>query len=293
MFASLARMSEDTEWAVLASADEVMDVADDEDCADVRAMVEKVTADVSQLMQQKVLRAKAALAQKAQGRQAQVLAHAASERALLEQAIDDEVAARLSAEERLEKARIVQARLAEALFSAREDNRARMNAYSVMNEWQRSLAAVKRDTYGERIAPRHYAKTLLRSCLGRWRSAARKLRHARIDAFWERSVIELRGALAGFYEPKLEALEAQIHAANADAAAAWQAKDDLGVQLKAAFMRSVGNLNLETTKLLGPAEEALLASSADRPGGSASLQPPPLPAGRNATSATARRGVKG
>lgn len=133
----------------------------------------------------------------------------------------------------------VQHRLADALSAARESAASRTAAFSVMAEWQRSMAAVKRDAFTERICGPHYERTLLRKLVGRWRTSARKLRHARIDAFWESSVVELRGALQSHYEPKLVALEQAVLRARDDAAAAWQAKDALGQQLKAAFMRGV------------------------------------------------------
>jgi hypothetical protein len=175
----------------------------------------------------------------------------------LEQALDDEIGARLAVEGRLVKAQQVQANLADALHAEREDGAARLAAVKVMNEWSRSLAMMKREIYcEERLAQPHYKRTLLRKVVGGWRTVARRLRHMRIDSFWERSVVELRTALAGHYEPKLRQMQARCEELEADAAAAWRAKDEAGAQLKAAFMRGVCQLNLETASIIGPSDAA-------------------------------------
>lgn len=284
-----AEVSEDQEWAWLASATEEQ-VEEDEDCTEAADLVEAASYDLGRMVSAHLLAAKSALAQKAQARQAQMQAQAQADRAVLEQAIDDEVAARLAVNEQLDKARAVQQRLADALYAAREGASTRMQALVVMGEWQRSLAALKREAHCERLAGPHYAKTLLRMCVGRWRSAARKSRHARIDSFWEHSVIQLRSALAGHYEPKLQELQAELATAHADAAAAWQAKEDLGTQLKAAFMRGVCNLNLETSKLIGEQLPTSLLPGGDEPEPSP-LQAPPRPTRPEEVLAKARRGL--
>lgn len=64
--------------------------------------------------------------------------------------------------------------------------------------------------------PRSAACVCGAQCVGRWRTASRKFRHARIDSFWERSVVELREALQGHYEPKIAGLQAQVRDARSE-----------------------------------------------------------------------------
>lgn len=248
-------MNDDLEWASLASASGLADELDDEDCQHLVATVDAAAADLARRISSRMLLAKSGLAQRGQMRQAQAEARAADEQRRLEGIIDDEVAAREEVEARLEKARLQQHKLAELLSSTRDDGIARLGAQTVLFEWQRSLAAIKREGYCERLAPKHFARTLLRKCVGRWRSAGRKLRHARIDQFWERSVLELRSALLAHYEPKLRELDQMLAASRQETADAHVAKEQLGAQLKAAFMRGVCQLNLETASILGPGGE--------------------------------------
>ena len=48
-----------------------------------------------------------------------------------------------------------------------------------------------------------------------------------------------------------ERLFEHVRVAKADAANAWRAKEELGKELKAAFMRGVCQLNLETASIMG------------------------------------------
>jgi hypothetical protein len=254
---SASELDDDRYWAALASAEGAIDESGDADCQAVAALVSASASELRRLLSAHMLASKSALAQQAQARQAMTVAHATAERAAQDQALEGELTARLAVEEKLRRAQEVQGRLADALATEREAGAARLAAVQVLGEWQRSLAALRREVYcEERLAKPHYKRTLLRRCVGQWRSAARKLRHARIDSFWERSVVELRGALAGHYEPKLTSLQAELAKAHADAAAAWRAKAEQQQELKAAFMRQVCQLNLETAQIIGPTDEA-------------------------------------
>lgn len=262
---SMELLQEDGDWASLASASGLADEMDDADCQALVGTVEAMAAELARRISSRMLAAKSTLAQRAQMRQAQQNAIAAEEQQRLEAMLMDEAAAREEVEARLEKARRVQHRLADALATTRDDGAARLAAHTVLAEWQRSLAAIKREAHCERLAPRHYARSLLRMCVGRWRSSARKLRHMRIDQFWERSVLELRGALQAHYQPQLEALRTEVRLAREETQAAWVAKEQQGRSLKAAFMRGVCQLNLETAGILGNtgnAEEEVAAALA-------------------------------
>ena len=296
-----SEVEEDFEWAALASAQFDEDL-DDLDCKSVVTIVDAAAHDLGRLLSARVLSAKSELAQKAQRRQGQMQAQAAAEYTRLKAIIEGEIEAREAVQARLEKAMAVQHRLADALSSAREQGAARLAAFAVMNEWQRSLSAKKREAYCERLAGPHYLKTLLRRVYGGWRSTARMLRRARIDAFWERSVLELRAALQAHYEPKMKALQLEAAESRADAAAAWRAKDKLGDQLKAAFMRGVCQLNLETASILGPMGPAGPDGDGSSPAdGSAALdelepaprpQTLPRPTRAEDVLAAARRGLE-
>ena len=241
---------EDAEWAALASAEGADDEVYDPDCAGVVAAVDAVAVELGRLMSRRVLAAKAALAQKAQARQVQVQAEADADIKALEDMLQHEADARGHLEARLGRAFEVQHRLADSLHKTRESCTSRVAALTVMAEWQRSLAALKREAKNDIVAPRHAARTLLRKCVGRWRTNSRASRHKRIDAFWEHAVGELRTALQGHYEPRLASLNVSLEEARGDAANAWRAKEELGRELKAAFMRGVCQLNLETATIL-------------------------------------------
>jgi hypothetical protein len=261
---------EDNEWASLASAEGADDELDDADCAGVVAAVDAAALELGRVLSSRMLAAKSALAQKGQARQGQMQAQAAAEQRRLAGMLNEEATARAAVEARLQKAQAVQGNLADALHETRESGAARLQAFAVIADWQRALAAQKREAYTERIAPAHARSRLLRKVLGGWRTASRSLRHARIDAFWEHSCVELREALQGHYEPQLAELRRQLQTSRDDAADAWQAKEELGKQLKAAFMRGVCQLNLETASILGATADADAAPRA----------PPPRPTSR-------------
>lgn len=244
-------VAEDAEWAALASAEGAEDELDDSDCASAVAAVDAAALELGRVLSSRMLAAKAALAQKGQARQAQVQAAAAAEHARLEALIEAEMDARAAVEQKLDKSFVVQQRLATALAEARESGAQRLGALAVLSEWQRSKEALRREAHVERIAPRHAQRVLQRKVLCGWRSVSRALRHARIDAFWERSLVELRQALQAHYEPALADAQRRVEEAHEEAATAWQAKEELGKQLKAAFMRGVCALNLETASILG------------------------------------------
>ena len=279
---SIEDVATDAFFASLASAEGQDDEITDPDCAGVVAAVDMMALELGRKLSARMLAAKSALAQKAQARQAQYQAEGEGECMRLEGVIRDEVAAREAVEVTLAKARLVQHNLADALRAARDDGADKLRAAGVLAEWKEAYAAQRREAWGERIAPKHYRKRLLRFCVGRWRTASRAHRHARIDAFWEQSIVELREALQGHYEPNLAALHADLAAAKKDAAEAWQAKEDLGVELKAAFMRQVCQLNLETASIINKADsEPPVPKSA-----------PPRPIRPEDLLANARRGLE-
>jgi hypothetical protein len=231
-----------------------------------------------------MLAAKSALAQKAQARQAQHRAQAAQSAESAAGDLEEEVAAREAVEARLAKAQLQQHRLAEALHQTREAGADKLHAFAVLAEWKETFAAQKREAWTERLAPKHYCARLMRKCICRWRTASRKLRHARIDAFWEHSLVELREALQGHYEPQVASAKATIADLREQLTEAHQAKHDLGVELKAAFMRNVCQLNLETASIIKSQPRA----DAENP---LPNQPPPRPIRPEDLLATARRGL--
>lgn len=279
---SVEDIAEDAEWAALASAEGGEDEFSDPDCARVVAAVDMMALELGRTLSSRMLAAKSALAQKAQGRQAQYQAQAEAEQARLEGLIDDEIAAREAVERALAKAQMVQHRMADALHATRENGADKLQAAACIAEWKEAYAAQRREAYTERIAPKHYSARLLRKVVCRWRTASRTLRHARIDSFWESSIVELREALQGHYEPKLTELRSQLGLAQADAADAWRAKEDLGTQLKAAFMRNVCQLNLDTASIMNTVEVDPTPNSA----------PPPRPIRPEDVLANARRGLQ-
>lgn len=304
-------LDDDQFFAALASAEGTVDEENDPDCAGAVAAIDAAAVDLGRALSERVLAAKSAIAQKAQARQAQMQAEAAAEAERLEGMLEEETAAKLAVEARLARAFVVQNRLADSLHEARESGAARLQAAATLAEWQRSLMALKREAHCERLAPKHHRRTLLRKVLGTWRTASRKLRHGRIDDFWEQAVSELREALQSHYEPRLEALHEQLAKSKAEAAAAWQAKSDLGRELKAAFMKQVVTLNLETASILGeagptgPAAEAhaktVVASAAaaagvarpsTAPEPAAALGAPPKPIRAEDLLLQARRGLQ-
>ena len=243
------------------------------------------SAQLGRALSTRMLAAKAAVAQKAQARQAQARAQGDAESSRLNDLIDDEIAARQAVEGRLEKARLQQHNLAERLHATREAGNNKVNALTTLMDWKEAHAMQKREAWGDRIAPKHYCKGLLRMCIGRWRSASRKARHVRIDAFWENSIVELREALQGHYEPRLATANATIADLRAQLAAEKQAKHDLGVELKAAFMRNVCQLNLETASII----KSQPKDDAENP---TPNQAPPRPIRPEDLLATARRGLQ-
>lgn len=286
MVEPLTRLSseEDTEWAALASADGEDDEYGDQDCVAVVAAIDSAALELAKKLSAHMLAAKSALAQKGQARQAHTQGVAGAEQRRLVGALVHERDCRAEVERQLLKARSVQANLADALHKARESGASRLQAFAVMNDWQQAKNALKREAHCERLAPAHARKRLLRKVLGGWRSASRSLRHARIDAFWEHSCVELREALQAHYEPQLAQMRHELQKARDDgapaccraffvpplcralirlshvcvcaraAASAWQAKEDLGQELKAAFMRGVCQLNLETSTIVNDGE---------------------------------------
>ncbi len=234
----------------MASAEGADDVFADSDCTALQTAVERGTSALAAQLAAQMLAVKRNLAQRAQGRMAHAQRQAAADMAQMHSVLDAEVSAREQVEAKLERARKVQQNLGDALRQAKQDGDARLAAAAVIAEWHRGLLALKRDEYLSRAAPAHYAKTLLRKLIGRWRSASRAHRHRRIDAFWENSMEELKEAMAEHYDPRIAQLTAELEAAKADAAEAWRERDELGVQLKAAFMRGVCQLNLETASIV-------------------------------------------
>lgn len=273
---------QDAEWAALAAAGGSTDEARDADCAKLVEAVDEFAALLGRSLSTQMLGAKSALAQRAQARQAQVLATAESEQRRLLGLLDEEIAARNALQAQLDHSRAVQQRMADALAHARESGATRLQAFAVLSDWQRMLAAQKREAFCERASARHDRRRLLRKVVCRWRTHSRALRHTRIDAFWENACVELREALQGHYEPRLAELEAKLSGARSDAADAWRAKEDLGKQLKAAFMRGVCQLNLETA--------TILEASTDEPAERAA--PPPKPLTPEELLENARRGLQ-
>ena len=242
---------EDAEWAALASASGLEDESDDADCQQVIHAVDAFATELAQSLARHMLITKSKLAQKAQARHAQYQSLFASERSQLEQRVDAEAAARRAVEQKLARAQIIQSKLADAIAAARDDAAARAAAQAVLAEWQRTLIMIKREVYCDRVATPHYYRTLMRKVIGQWRTSARKLRHVRIDQFWERSVLELRSALQAHYEPKLDQLHRDVMAARQETVAAHRAKEALGQELHAAFVRGVSQLNIETATIIG------------------------------------------
>ena len=273
---------EDAEWANLASAEGIDDEFDDPDCAMAVAAVDAAALELGRVMSRRMLAAKAVLAQKAQLRQEKIQAEFDADRNHLEAQLDEAARERVRLERRLAKAFAVQANLADTLYETRESSAARMQAMAVVTEWQRSLAALKREGWAERASLKHYAHSLLRKLVGRWRSVSRQRRHGRIDGFWEGSMAELRSALQAHYEPKLAQLTADLEAARSDARDAWRAKEDLGQQLKSAFMKQVVQLNLETASIVNNENGEPVPQTVQ----------PPLPTRPEDLLATARRGLR-
>jgi hypothetical protein len=152
------------------------DGPDDADCKATVAAVDAAARELTTVLSATMLSAKAALAEAAREREAELQAAAAADVARLEALLGEERGARQQAEARLEKAFAVQQRLADRLHSTREQAANRLQALRVMGEWQRSLDALKREQFVERAAPRHCARVLMRKVLGGWRSASRTLR---------------------------------------------------------------------------------------------------------------------
>ena len=163
----------------------------------------------------------------------------------------------------------------------RESGATRLQAFAVLSDWQRMLAAQKREAFSS-APPRATtaAASSVRSFAG-GAPTARAAPHAD-RRLWENACVELREALQGHYEPRLAELEAKLSGARSDAADAWRAKEDLGKQLKAAFMRGVCQLNLETA--------TILEASTDEPAERAA--PPPKPLTPEELLENARRGLQ-
>ena len=239
-------VDEDLFFAALASAEGADDEIEDADCAGAVAAIDAAAVELGRALSARVLAAKSAVAQKAQHRQAQVQAEAAADVARLEHLLDDERQVRQQLEQKLARSFVIQTRLADSLAATRESGAARLQQTAVLAAWNASMLALKREAYTERIALKHAASTLLRMCVGRWRTKSRASRHKRIDAFWEQAVTELREALQGHYEPRLAGLNGELEAARADAASAWRAKEELGMELKQAFMKQVSQVRTRT-----------------------------------------------
>ena len=140
-------LEDDHFFAALASAEGPADEEDDPDCAGAVAAIDAAAVEMGRALSARVLAAKSAVAQKAQARQAQMEAEAAANTARLEGLLEEEVAHREAIERRLAKSFEVQSRLADALHETREDATARIQAVASLAEWQRSLAALKREAY--------------------------------------------------------------------------------------------------------------------------------------------------
>ena len=279
-------MTHDAQWAQLASAYGAEAEESDHDCESMVAAIDNIAFELGRTVSSKLLGAKSKLARQAQARQAATLATAAAEQRRLLALLDEEIEARRILQAQFEKSQQIQTRMADALAQTRTAGQTRLQASAVMADWTRMLADQKREAYCERAAGKFDRKRLLRKCVCRWRTASRKLRHLRIDSFWENACAELREALQGHYEPRLAELESKLDAAHNDAADAWRAKEDLGKQLKAAFMRGVCQLNLETATILEQGENDQEENHLPRGA------PPPKPMQPQELLAAAKKGLQ-